>query len=96
MVHRFAVCALVASALLTGCGGGSNAAKHGERVVLRPGPNGLDDARVTLPQTGPKHTPTKAEVQAATAKLRSWVNAHCPCELERTATEMRVLSEAHR
>jgi hypothetical protein len=95
MLARIAACALFASALLAGCGGSSATAKHGRRLVLRPGPNGLAHVRATLPQQGVTHTPTKAEVQAATVTLRSFVNAHCPCDFEETASGLRLLNEKH-
>src|SRR5664279_841309 len=96
MLGRVAASALIVLALLAGCGGSSTTAKHGRRVVLRPGPNAFANANVTLPQYGAIHKPTQAEVQAARTKLRSFVNAHCPCELEETANGgIRLLNEKH-
>jgi hypothetical protein len=95
MLGRFAVYVLMSSALLAGCGGASTTATHGRRVVLQPGPNALAHVRVTLPQTPPVHAPTKAEIRTATAQFRTFVNKHCPCELEQTAHGIRVLSQAH-
>jgi hypothetical protein len=94
MLGRLMACVVIASAL-AGCGGSSSEAKHGRRFVLRPGPNALAHVHVTLPQQGPTHPPTRAEVQAATAQFRSFVNAHCPCEFEETANEIRLLNEKH-
>jgi hypothetical protein len=96
MIARLVPCVLIASAVLTGCGASSPKAERGMRFVLRPGPDALADVRVTLPQQGPTHAPTQAEVRAASTKLRSFVNAHCPCELEETANGVRLLEERHR
>jgi hypothetical protein len=97
MVHRFAVCALVASALLTGCGGASTTATHPRRLVLQPGPNALAHLHLTLRKTAAaSHAPTKAEIRAATARFRAFVNQHCPCEVEETAKGgIRLLTDKH-
>jgi hypothetical protein len=99
MLSRFGASAIIASALLAGCGGGgaSTTATHGRRLVLRPGPNGLAHVHLTLRQTpSASHAPTKAEIRAANARFRAFVNKHCPCEVEQTAKGgIRLLTATH-
>jgi hypothetical protein len=95
MLSRFGASAIIASALLAGCGGGgaSTTATHGRRLVLRPGPNGLDHVHLTLRQTS-VNAPTKAEIRTANNRFRAFVNRHCPCEVEQTASGgIRLLKE---
>jgi hypothetical protein len=99
MLSRFGASAIIASALLAGCGGGASTtathATHGRRLVLRPGPNGLAHLHITLRQTS-VHAPTKAEIRAANAQVRAFVNKHCPCEVEQTAHGgIRLLTATH-